>query len=125
MKLIDLFYELAVKCGSQNEPAVIDVLSRIDLQNVMVADELACFMIRKLLTIESAKSNKILKKHFTALALSAADAEIMHGAEMLELDSDFKKELSSESNTYEKQRKMMVRIKEVIDELKKRQPTGL
>lgn len=120
MKLMALLNELATKCEKQNESSVIDILSRSDLQNITLADEVAHALSNNLVTLESAKNSLSLKRHFTALALGAVDAEINNMIKMLELGNSFEKELSLIPNTYEKQRKLTVRLKEILDNLKKK-----
>ena len=124
MKLLEFINHLAVKCGKQNEQAIIDLLSRADLQNIDLADDVANSINNSLLTIDGAKNNPLLKSHFTALALEAADAEILNTIQTLELGDDFKTEISGVKNTYEKQRKLSVKLKESITALKAAQGKG-
>jgi hypothetical protein len=124
MKLINLFNEFATKCGKQNEPAVIDLLSRADLQNIDLADEVANAINNSLMTIDSAKNNPLLKSHFYALALGSADAEIMKTVELLNLGEDFKNEISGVQNTYDKQRKLASKVQEAIEALKAAKGNG-
>jgi hypothetical protein len=124
MKLLDLINSLATKCGKQNDPAIIDILSRADLQNIEIADPVADFINNGLLTIEAAKNNATVKNHFNAQILGSYDSEILNAVKKLELGEDFETELSGIKSTYEKQRKLSEKIKETIDNLKASQGKG-
>jgi hypothetical protein len=99
MKLIDLINSLATKCEKQNDPAIIDILSRADLQNIEVVDPVANAINNNLLTVEAAKNNVTVKNHFNALALGAVDTEILSMVKKLEIGEDFETELSGLKNT--------------------------
>jgi hypothetical protein len=124
MKLLDLINSLATKCEKQNEQAIIDILSRADLQNIEIADPVANAINNNLLTVEAAKNNVTVKNHFNALALGAVDTEILNMVKKLELGEDFETEVSGLKNTYEKQRKITDKIKESFDNLKAAQGKG-
>jgi hypothetical protein len=124
MKLLDLINSLAAKCEKHNDPAIIDLLSRADLQNIEITDNVANAISNNLFTIEAAKNNLLVKNHFNAQALGSMDKEILNAAEKLELGDDFKTELSDIKSTYEKQRKLAEKIKENIDQLKMGQGKG-
>jgi hypothetical protein len=124
MKLLDLINSLATKCEKKNDPAVIDILSRADLQNIEIADPVANAINNNLLTVEAAKNNVTVKNHFNALALGAVDTEILNMVKKLELGEDFETELSGLKNTYENQRKITDKIKESFDNLKAAQGKG-
>ena len=124
MKLLDLINNIATKSGKQNEQAIVDLLSRADLQNIDVADEVANAIVSSLMTIDTAKQNLALKNHFTALALGSTDAEILKMIESLEMGDDFKTEISSNKNTFENMRKISTKLKETMDALKTAQGKG-
>jgi hypothetical protein len=118
MKLLDFINGFAVKTGKQNEPAIIDILSRADLQNIEIEDTVANSINSGLLSIDAAKNNLTVKNHFNAQILGSLDSEILNSVKKLELGDDFETELSGVKNTYEKQRKFAEKIKETIDGLK-------
>ena len=124
MKLLDLVNSLASKCGKQNEQAVIDILSRADLQNIDLADDVANAINNNLLTVEAAKNNLTLKNHFNAITLGSVDAEILSMIKKLELGEEFETEITGLKNTFEKQRKLAEKLKESIDNLKASQGKG-
>jgi hypothetical protein len=124
MKLLDLLNSLASKCGKQNEQAVIDILSRADLQNIDLADDVANAINNNLLTVDAAKNNLLVKNHFNALALGSVDTEILNTIKKLELGEDFETEITGLKNTFEKQRKLADKLKESIDNLKASQGKG-
>ncbi|MDR2085752.1 MAG: hypothetical protein LBP72_01100 [Dysgonamonadaceae bacterium] len=124
MKLGDFIHGFAVKAGKQNEQAIIDILSRADLQNVDIEDSVANAIANSLLTVDAAKNNAVVKNHFNAQILNAFDAEISEAVDKLELGDDFKTELTGIKSTYEKQRKLAEKIKETVDSLKASQGKG-
>ena len=124
MKLLDFINSLASKCGKQNEQAVIDILSRSDLQNIDLADEVANAINNNLLTVEAAKNNLTVKNHFNALALGSVDSEILQAIKKLDLGDEFESEISETKNTFEKFRKLSEKMKESIDNLKASQGKG-
>jgi hypothetical protein len=105
MKIPDFINGLASKVGKQNEQAVIDILSRADLANIDLSDDVANAIVNQLLTVEAAKNNPVIKNHFNALALGSVDKEILDTIKKLELGDEFEAEISGLKNTYEKQRK--------------------
>jgi hypothetical protein len=124
MKLPDFVVALATKCGKQNDPAIIDFLSRADLQNVEIADSVANAINNNLFTVEAAKNNAAIKNYFNSQALGSVDTEILNAVKKLELGEDFETELSGVKSTYEKQRKLSEKIKETLDNLKSSQGKG-
>lgn len=118
MKILDLINTLATKAGKQNEQAIKDLLSRADLQNIDLSDEVANAINNSLLTVDGAKNNPLLKSHFTALALGSADTEILNTIKTLELGDEVEREITGTANTYEKQRKLTAKLKETVDALK-------
>ena len=124
MKILDLLNSLASKCGKQNEQAIIDILSRADLQNIDLADDVANAINNNLLTIDAAKNNLTVKNHFNALALGSVDLEILNAIKKLELGDEFETEVSENKNTFEKLRKLSEKVKESIDNLKASQGKG-
>jgi hypothetical protein len=124
MKLLDFINSIATKCDKHNDPAIIDVLSRSDLQNIDIADSVANAINNSLLTVEAAKNNVTVKNHFNAQILGAYDSGILNSVKELGLGDDFETELSGIKSTYEKQRKLSEKIKETIESLKASQGKG-
>lgn len=118
MKLLDLINSLATKVGKQNDKAMIDLLSRADLQNIDFADDIANSINNGLLTIEGAKNNIAVKNHYVATALSPVDEHILSSARNFGLDDDFIAELTANKSTYEKQKRLADKLKETFDVLK-------
>jgi hypothetical protein len=118
MKIPDLINSLASKCGKQNEQSLIDFLSRSDLQNIDLADEVATAINNSLLTVDAAKNNLTVKNHFNALTLGSVDTEILNAVKKLELGDAFETEISENRNTFDRLRKLSDKMKESIDSLK-------
>jgi len=124
MKLADFLNSLATKVEKQNEQAIIDILSNANLTNIDLADSVANEIIGKLLTIEGAKNNQIVKAHFTSQALNPFDTEMLSTLDRFELGDDFKTEFSANKNTYDKYHKLTDKIKESFDNLKAAKGNG-
>lgn len=92
---------LAAKAGvSSDHKGLIDILSNAELAKITVPEDLENSLNEGLtLTIESAKNNLELKKHFRASILNGVDAEIKRIADENEFDEDSKLQLNSEDLT--------------------------
>ncbi len=105
MKLGDLLNNIAGKAGKQNDKGIVDLLSKADLMNVEVQDDVANELVTQLMTADGAKNNADVKKHFFAQALNGIDSEINSLA--TELGVEFKSE-----NTYDRIRLLSAKMKE-------------
>ncbi|MCL1933512.1 MAG: hypothetical protein FWF53_06865 [Candidatus Azobacteroides sp.] len=124
MKLPEFINNVASKSEKQDDPAVVDILSRADIQNINIADDVANGIINGLLTVETAKSHPVVKKHFYAQCLAPYDAEILNTVKKFELGDDFEAEISGNKNTFDKFRKLNEKLKELTDGLKTSQGKG-
>jgi len=99
-------------------------LSRSDIQNLDLADAVANEIVSSLLTIEGARNNPTVKKFFTSSALDPIDAEILNTISTFELGDEFKSEIVTNKNTYDKYGKLIGKIKESMDALKAAKGNG-
>jgi hypothetical protein len=112
MKTGDLLNTLAGKINQQNNQALIDVLSRQDVQQVDIPDEFANLLAADLMSLDGAKNNASIKSHFTALALNGVDKELGNTVSELGIEDDIFK---SEKDTYGKVRTLSAKIKELVE----------
>jgi hypothetical protein len=124
MKITDLINGLAAKCGKQNEKSIIDLLSRTDLQNVDLADDVANVINNQLMTVDAAKNNFEVKNHFTATTLAPFDEKFVTAARTFGLTEDFVTELSGNKNTFDKFQKLNDKLTESFNALRASQGKG-
>ena len=119
--LADIIEKLAKLAGidAQND----DFLKLI--QNKILADtsipeklqDLFSNALSKLFTIEAAKNDPELKKHFTALALNGVDTELEKIIDTYDLDNETKTLLKNTESTYKKVTILPNRLKEKYEQL--------
>jgi hypothetical protein len=119
MKAGDFLNKMASKVGKQNHPGIIDLLSRADMQQIDIPDEVANAMDSELMSLDGAKNNAQVKSHFTALALNGIDTELANTVNELGLDGEIFK---SEKTTYSKMVALRNKVKELVE--KKGDATG-
>lgn len=103
---------MAGKINQQNHQALIDTLSRADMQQVDIPDEFANLLSADLMSLDGAKNNASLKSHFTAIALNAVDKELGNTVTELGFDDDLFK---ADNNTYGKLRTLSAKVKELVE----------
>lgn len=102
-KLGTIFNSLALKAGIlASDPALVGILSKAELANQEIPDDLATKIEEGLFNLDSAKQNGKLKAHFTGLALNGLDAELERLATQEELEEGDITELKAETNSFKK-----------------------
>ncbi len=104
MKLGDFLNTLAQKIGAQNNPALINILSKAELANTDLEDDFANLINGGLMSLDAAKNNAQLRNHFYGLALNGVDSELMNIASELGLEENFINQLKGDKDTYNKLR---------------------
>ena len=79
-----------------------EFLSNPELSKIAVPDAISSKIKSSLLTIEQAKTNSDLKRHFTANALDPVDAKIKALIEEYQLPDDVRSQFENEKNSYNK-----------------------
>lgn len=123
MNIGELINAQAIKSGiASDNDALKDFLSNSEINKIVIPDEIAAKIQSSLLTVEQAKTNADLKRHFSANALDAVDAKIKAIIEEYGLDDDAKAKLEAEKSSYSK---INILAKELqAAELKKVSATG-
>lgn len=98
MNLGDFLNTMASKCGMQNDPALVDLLSSSELVNTHISDEFANAMDSSLMSLDGAKNNRDLLNHFKPIILKAADDKFAILAEKYGIVN----EMQGEQSTYKK-----------------------
>jgi len=99
-KLGTLITSLAVKAGiDANSPALIDILSKSELANTEIADEIGHALDTSLISMDAAKNNPALKSHYFAQALNGIDAEAGRIMDEYGFDEDLKASVLGEKGT--------------------------
>lgn len=124
MEVRDFLNSIAAKAGKQGEKGFTDMLSSQSLTGVSIPDDIAGAIESSLFTIEAAKHNPALKKHFTAAALNGVDSELLKMAEALGMDEDFIAELTADKNTYQNIGKTAAKVQGLLSGLKATQKDG-
>lgn len=103
MKAGDLFHNLLKAAGfDTTDKAFIDVLSKAEFANTELPESISNALTNNLLTIESAKNNPLIKKHFVGNALSPINEKIEALLTEFGVDDATKAEITANPNTYEK-----------------------
>lgn len=76
MKFGDFLNNLATKTGQQNDQAFIDLLSSSELSQHEISDELAQRIDGGLMSLDGAKNNPDVLKHYRPIVLKAIDDKI-------------------------------------------------
>lgn len=94
-----------------DNPALVELIKKV--ATVDVSDELVTKFNSTFLTIEAAKSNPELKKHFSATALNGVDSEILNIISELEIDEETKNEILADKSTYKRVNILAKKVKEL------------
>lgn len=120
MDLGDFLNTMASKCGMQNDPALVDLLSSSELANTHISDEFANAMDSSLMSLDGAKNNRDLLNHYKPIILKAADDKFAILAEKYGIVN----EMQGEQSTYKKIDILETRIAAKIAELEQKAAAG-
>lgn len=113
MKLGEFLNTMAAKLGLQNDPQMVSLLSNAQIANMEIGDDFAGKMNAGLMSLDGAKSNTEVKKHFDALALNGVDAKLLPLAQLYGATSEF----DAEKSTYKRVDILAEKIKAKIAEI--------
>lgn len=113
-KLNEVFKTMAEQSGLDLSNATIKtIMENPAFASVDVDDEVSTKLTANRLTMDAAKNNPDLHKHFTALTLNAVDKKIKDAAASFGLSEDEIKELDSEKSSYERVSLLAKKVKEI------------
>lgn len=114
MKVGEFLNTLAGQAGIAADDAELKaILSSPTFSDTNISDALAAKIQGGFLTLESAKQNPDIKKHFTALALNGLDTEVETLMNDLGLTDDIKKSIKEEKSSYKRVGLLTKKIKEL------------
>jgi len=114
MKAGDLFHQLLKSAGfDTTDKAFIDVLSKAEFANTELPESITSALTTNLLTIDAAKNNPILKKHFVGNALDPINKGIEELIAEYGIDEVTKAEILADQNTYNKYKVSAKKIAEL------------
>jgi len=105
-----------------DDAALKEILINPELTKVVLPDTITSRIKSSLLTVEQAKTNIDIKKHFTANALDSVDAKIKGLIEEFGFDDESRSLIDSEKNSYNKISLLSKQIQ--LAEAKKASATG-
>lgn len=112
-KLSELITAIALQSGiSAEDSALITITGNPTLAAIEVPDDISSRLTAPRLTMDAAKQNPDLKRHFTAQALNGVDTEIARLIVEEQLADDAKGEIESEVNTFKKVSVLMKKIQQ-------------
>jgi hypothetical protein len=114
MKAGDLFHQLLKSAGfDTTDKAFIDVLSKAEFANTELPESITSALTTNLLTIDAAKNNPTLKKHFVGNALDPINKGIEELIVEYGIDEVTKAEILADQNTYNKYKVAAKKIAEL------------
>lgn len=113
MNLGEFLNTMAAKLGLQNDPQMVSLLSNAQIANMEIGDDFAGKMNAGLMSLDGAKSNTEVKKHFDALALNGVDAKLLPLAQLYGATNEF----DAEKSTYKRVDILAEKIKAKIAEI--------
>ena len=103
MNVSQYINKLASMSGiSGDDEQLKTVLANENLQQVEINEDLANRINGSFLTVDSAKNNSELNKHFRATILNGLDAEMSTVMNELQLGDDIRSEIMSETNSFKR-----------------------
>lgn len=120
MKFGEFLNTMAAKLGLQNDPQMVSLLSNATIAQMEIGDDFAGKMNAGLMSLEGAKSNTEVKKHFDALALNGVDAKLLPLAQLYGATTEF----DAEKSTYKRVDILADKIKAKIAEIEAKQASG-
>lgn len=99
----------------QNDPALIDLISKSEFSNAKISDDLVQKINSSLFTIDAARNNESLRKHYHAEILNGLDDNIHNVVDKLSIDPSVAEELKAEKRTIQKYNKLVEKVLELQD----------
>jgi hypothetical protein len=99
MTVAELLHEIGVRVGYDTDK-LKDIVTKPELMNLAVPDDLKVSVSTGLLTVKEAQINPDVKKYFTGVVLGNADATLNELMDEYQFGDDIKTTLKSEQSTY-------------------------
>lgn len=111
-KLTEVLKSVALQSGVA-ETELQSILENASIGSIEIDDALSTKLMAPRLSMESAKSNPDLKKHFTAQALNGIDAELDRTMQEMGLDATIQSEIKGLDTTSKRVSKLTKKIQEI------------
>ena len=96
-----------------SDPALIGIISSSDFSNTRLPEDLVQKINSSLFTLDAARNNETLRKHYHAEILNGLDSNIYSLIDKLEIDQSVAEELKNEKKTTEKYNKLVEKVIEL------------
>lgn len=106
--------KLASMAGiSQSDPALVEILSSSEFSNSKIPDEISQRISSALFTMDAARNNETLRKHFHAEILNGLDNNIQSVIERYQLDPEITESINAEKKTTEKYNRLIEKMQDL------------
>jgi polyhydroxyalkanoate synthesis regulator phasin len=106
--------KLATMAGlSPSDPEIVGILSNSEFSNYKLPENLYSKINSNLLTIDSARNNEQLRKHYHAEILNGLDASIENVMEKFAVDPDIAEQIRQEKKTTEKYNRLIEKLNDL------------
>jgi len=106
--------KLASMAGmSPTDPDLVTILSSSEFSNYKLPEGLTSKINRHLLTVDSARNNEGLRRHYHAEILNGLDNNLENTLERYSIDGDIAESIRSEKKTTEKYNKLIEKLNDV------------
>ena len=105
--------KLASMAGvSTSDPDLVSILSSSDFSNYKLPDDLSSKINMSLFTMDSAKNNETLRRHYRAEILNGLDNNLETVLEKYAIDDDIAESIRAEKKTTEKYNRLIEKLNE-------------
>ena len=98
---------------SASDPEIVGILSNSEFSNYKLPENLYSKINSNLLTVDSARNNEQLRKHYHAEILNGLDASIENVMEKFNVDSDIADQIRQEKKTTEKYNRLIEKLNDL------------
>lgn len=110
----DFIAKLATMSGiNPSDPALVSILSSSDFANTKIPDEITSKINQSLMTLDAAKNNETLRKHFHGEVYKGLDANLNNVIENFKLDQEIVDAINQEHKTTEKYNRLVEKVREL------------
>lgn len=106
--------KLATMAGmSPSDPEIVSILSNSEFSNYKLPDGIFSRINGNILTMDSARNNEQLRKHFHAEILNGLDFNIENVMERMGIDADIAEQVKQEKKTTEKYNRLLEKLNDL------------
>lgn len=110
----DFITKLATMAGMDtSDPALVSILSSSEFANTKIPDDVSSKIQSSLLTVDAAKNNELLRKHFHSEIYNGLDMNLNSVIEKYGLDQEIVDAINGEKKTTEKYNRLIEKVREL------------